>query len=86
MVAVVLIAFPTTGLRSHRHHQHHDPCVPGQQERYETPVPPRSNAVKTRFQDIRPADIQVPGLRADIASQPHPKTNEDFLGSMSPPS
>jgi len=32
-------AFPCerkTGLRSHRHHQHHTPCVAGQLERHET--------------------------------------------------
>jgi len=41
-------AFPRerkTELRSHRHHQHHAPCVAGQLERHETPDPVRSNAV-----------------------------------------
>jgi len=45
---------PETGLRSHRHHQQHDPGAPGQLERHDTPDPVRSNAVNVRFQRVRP--------------------------------
>jgi hypothetical protein len=45
--------FPETGLRSHRHHQHHDPCVPDPAERHETPDPVRSSAVEPRFHGVR---------------------------------
>jgi hypothetical protein len=45
--------FPKTGLRPHRHHQHHGPDAPGQLERNETPDPVRSNALNVRFQDVR---------------------------------
>ena len=43
-----------TGLRTRRHHQHHDPCVPDPAERHETPDPVRSDAVKPRIQCVRP--------------------------------
>jgi len=46
-------ARPETKLRSHRNHQQHDPGAPGQLERHETPDPVRSNAVKSRFHDVR---------------------------------
>ena len=45
--------FEKTGLRSRRHHQHHRPCVPDPVERYETPDPVRSDAVKARFHCVR---------------------------------
>src|SRR6185437_12597617 len=38
--------------RSQRHHQHHDPGTPRRQERYETPDPLRSNALKSRIQCV----------------------------------
>ena len=44
---------PETGLRSHRHRQHHGPGTPGQSERDETPVPVRSSALEARFQGVR---------------------------------
>jgi hypothetical protein len=46
---------PRTGLRSHRHHQHHRVGAPGQLERHETPDPRRSDAVKPLIQCVRPA-------------------------------
>jgi hypothetical protein len=46
-------SFPKTGLRSHRHHQQHDPGEPSQLERHETPDPVRSDAVKTEFHYVR---------------------------------
>ena len=42
-----------TGLRPHRHRQHHGPDAPGQLERHETPDPVRSNAVDVRFHGVR---------------------------------
>ena len=48
-------------LRSHRHHQHHTPCVAGQLERHETPDPVRSDAVKPRIQCVWPG-IHTPGF------------------------
>jgi hypothetical protein len=42
-----------TGLRSHQHHQHHDPTAAGQSEQHETPDPLRSGAVKPRFHCVR---------------------------------
>jgi hypothetical protein len=44
---------PETGLRAHRHHQHHGPDAPGQLERHETPDPVRSHAVNPGFQCVR---------------------------------
>ena len=44
-----------TGLRTRRHHQHHDPGAPDQPERHETPDPARSDAVNSRFQHVRQA-------------------------------
>jgi hypothetical protein len=44
---------PETGLRAHRHHQHHSPDAPGQLERHEIPDPVRSHVVKPRFQRVR---------------------------------
>ena len=45
--------FQKTGLRSHRHHQHHDPCAPGQLDRHETPFPVLSNALEARYHCVR---------------------------------
>jgi hypothetical protein len=42
-----------TGLRAHRHHQHHGPGAPRQLERHETPDPVRSHAVNFRFHGVR---------------------------------
>lgn len=42
-----------TGLRSHRHHQHHRTGGSEPLERHETPYPARSDAVKARFHDVR---------------------------------
>lgn len=42
-----------TGLRSHRHHQHHRTGGSEPLERHETPDPVRTNAVKARFQCVR---------------------------------
>ena len=50
--------FPKIGLRSRWNHQHHVPGAPGQLERYETPYPVRSDAVKPRFQ-LGPDSIQL---------------------------
>ena len=44
-----------TGLRTRRHHQHHDPGAPDQPERHEPPDPVRSNAVNSRFHGVRQA-------------------------------
>jgi hypothetical protein len=52
-----------TGLRTRRHHQHHDPGVPDQPERHETPDPPRSNAVNPRIQHARQASGCPEGVR-----------------------
>jgi hypothetical protein len=37
------VCFEKTGLRSRRHHQHHDPGAPDPVERHETPDPVRSH-------------------------------------------
>ena len=42
-----------TGLRPHRHHQHHALGAPSQPERHETPDPVRSNALESRFHCVR---------------------------------
>jgi hypothetical protein len=39
-------ALQRTGLRTRRHHQHHDSGAPGLMDRYETPDPLRSDAMK----------------------------------------
>ena len=44
---------PQTGLKSHRDHQHHDPCALGLSERHETLVPVRSDALKARSHGVR---------------------------------
>ena len=49
-----------TGLRTRRHHQHHDPGAPDQPERHETPDPARSDAVNSRFQRVRRASGSRP--------------------------
>jgi Sigma-70 region 2 len=43
---------PETGLKSHRHHQPHDPSAAGQFERHEIPDPVRSGAVEPRIQCV----------------------------------
>jgi hypothetical protein len=53
-------SFPKTGLRSHRHHQHHGSYAPDQFERHETPVPVRSNALEVRFHCVRQASGSGP--------------------------
>jgi hypothetical protein len=52
---------PETGLRSHQHHQPHPPAAPSTSERYETPDPVRSDAVKAQFQCVlTPRETPVP--------------------------
>jgi hypothetical protein len=66
-----------TGLRTRRHHQHHDPGAPDQPERHETPDPVRSNEVEPGFHCVREASgeaQQAPGstpARAGLASGRH---------------
>jgi hypothetical protein len=55
---------PETGLRPHRHHQHHGPYVPDPMERHETPDPVRFNALESRFHCVR--------QRADLHDQYKP--------------
>ena len=48
----------STALGSRRHHQHHHPRTAGPEERSETPVPWRSNALEARLHGVQ-ADVQA---------------------------
>jgi hypothetical protein len=50
-----------TGLRTRRHHQHHDPGTPDQPERHETPDPGRFSVVNPRFQHVWLAGWRLTG-------------------------
>jgi hypothetical protein len=53
LLPVVTRPAKKTGLRSHRHHQHHRTGGSEPLERHETPDPVRSGAVEARFQCVR---------------------------------
>ena len=63
LLSVVTRPVRKTGLRSHRHHQHHRTGGSDPMERHETQDPVRSSAVEARFQCVR-VRAQRPGLRA----------------------